>query len=403
MIFIIDYYFKPEALEKNPSEEIIDETPIIDDLPIADLLPSEKKETATQAKERLLKEQKENPKDLNTNLELIKTYIALKDIPAAQGLINSLDTQQPKIKYYQAILKILYKDFDGAQILFSEIIEETTDKNSQKFIDKYGLFSTFKESDPLYLQTLLAKTLTEVKEYYAAIPLLFDIINEQPNYRDAWIILGYAYLQTNKIADAIDSLSSAESLDTEKPETLFLLGLAYFANNNTERAIYYIEKADKNGFEPKDQINLKLGELYLLKGKYEKAAKKFETVLDLNTSSIDVFVRAVFLNIDHLKNPEKALELAKLAAENHPKNPMTYNLLGWAYTEVSEFDKALENLEKAIEMDPDFDAAHLNFGNFYEKQNLDTLAKEYYKKAYLLGQGNDIARKAAQKYKALTP
>jgi hypothetical protein len=41
-------------------------------------------------------------------------------------------------------------------------------------------------------------------------------------------------------------------------------------------------------------------------------------------------------------------------------------------------------------------------GWLYEKQNLNILAKEYYKKAYTLSEGDSIGVLAAQRYNKLT-
>ena len=70
-----------------------------------------------------------------------------------------------------------------------------------------------------------------------------------------------------------------------------------------------------------------------------------------------------------------------MAVETHPDKAMSYNLLGWAYTAMEEYDEAEENLQKALSMDPKLDAVHLNLGWLYEKNGQETLAKEYYKKA----------------------
>jgi tetratricopeptide (TPR) repeat protein len=187
-------------------------------------------------------------------------------------------------------------------------------------------------------------------------------------------------------------------LDEEKPQTLFFLGLAYFANNEIDKAIFYMEQADKYGFEPQEQIKLKLGDLYLLQNEYEKSSENYEKVLSKNTANMEIFIRIIWLNIDKLDNPEKALKFAYKALEEYPNDPMSFNLIGWALTALEEYDNAEKFLAKALELDPQFDAATLNLGWLYEKQNHTILAKEYYKKAYVFGDGNSIASLAAVRY-----
>ncbi len=364
-----------------------------------------------------LKAQDIDNTSIKIRIGIARSYLNQRNIEKAKNLVWELSTTDPLVKYYTAIILILYKDFEGSKNLFKELVAEnekesnkdadetplpTIDpkivKNSKIFITAYETFEVFTEGEQLHLQTLLAKALTDVGEFESAIPLLYDVINEKNNYRDAWIVLGYAYLNTDKILDSIDAFTQAKALDEEKPETLFFLGLAYFANNDIDNAIIYIEKADKNGFEPKDQINLKLGDLYLLKEKYSDSSKKYEEVISENTKNIGVFIRIVWLNIDKLDDPKKALKYAYKALENYPQEAMSLNLVGWSLTALNNFEEAKKYLAKALSIDPDFDAATLNLGWFYEKQGLNTLAKEYYKKAYILGHGNSITALAAIKF-----
>lgn len=336
------------------------------------------------------------PNSPKTDIGIVQSYFNLKQFEKARDYLINLDPSQDEVKYYNALVLILFKDSDKAKTVFTEITssKETTNKtakeNAQKFLDKYKTYSTFKEGDPLFLQTLLAKAMTEVEQYNAAIPLLYDVINQKPNYRDAWIILGYSYLKTGKTGDAIDAFSSAETKFPDQPETLFFLGLSYFANNDLEHAVYYLEKAEEKGYEPKDTLNMKLGDLYMQQKKYEEAAQKYDEVLTVNTSNIDIFARAIWLAIEKLNNPAHALELAQKAVTVFPNNAMSYNLLGWAYIAINDLAKAGENLKKALDLDPELDAAYLNIGILYEKQGYGEKAKEFYLKALSLGRDSSI-------------
>jgi len=315
-----------------------------------------------------------NPKNLDLQLGLAQAYLNLRDFESSKNIIWQLGQTDYEVKYYTAIILIAYRDFEGAKNIFHEIVNTETDiadslkTNSQKFLDKFTTFSYYKEGQLVFLKTLLAKALTEVGQYEVAIPLLFEVIEEENNYRDAWIVLGYAYLNTDKILDAIDAFSQAKTLNPNKAETLFFLGLAYFANNDIENAIHYLEKADDAGFEPKEQIDLKLGDLYTIQEKYQEAEKKYESVLNKNTQNLDVFVRIVWINIDELNNPQKALTYAQKALIAHSDEAMSHNLVGWSLVALDDFKHAQEYLENALNIDPDFDAAYLNLGWMYEKK-----------------------------------
>lgn len=234
-----------------------------------------------------------------------------------------------------------------------------------------------------------------------AMPILFEVLKEQKDYRDAWIILGYAYLQTDKIHDAIYAFETAKTLDPQKPETLYFLGLAHFAQNDLAQAIPLIEQALQNGFEPSVQANQKLAEIYLLNKQFDKAAEKYEKIIEVNDSDVNSYIRPVWLYIDKLKNPQRAIALAQRAVEAHGTSAMSHNLLGWAYAANNQFEEGKTSLQKALEINPDLDAAYLNLGWIYEKKGSYNLAISNYQKANELGGQSAAANLAHERYNKL--
>jgi predicted Zn-dependent protease len=57
-----------------------------------------------------------------------------------------------------------------------------------------------------------------------------------PNYRDAWVFLGYAQIKNNDPQNAIKSLSSAQKIDPIDPDTYKYLAIAYTDSGDTVSA-----------------------------------------------------------------------------------------------------------------------------------------------------------------------
>jgi superkiller protein 3 len=214
-------------------------------------------------------------------------------------------------------------------------------------------------------------------------------------------MLGYSYMQINKTADAIDAFLQAKTLDPEKPQTLFFLGIAYAIQEKFDDAIFYLEKSFKAGFEPKSIINQKLADIYLLKGNFEKALKSYTDIIDLGIADLSIYTKAVWVCIEKIDKPQRALGIADKAIAANPDAAMGYNLRGWAYVAYGDYIKAEADLLKAISIDPKLDSAYLNLGQMYEKQGMNERAVEYYKKAYELGNGDSISSLAAVKFNKL--
>ena len=363
-------------------------------------------ESAT-AEQEFLKVSALNPESQNLKLGIARALLNQRQIKKAKEVVWQLDMTNYNVKYYAGVILILSKEFDEAKKLFTEIATTAPEsykilkQKTAKFIEKYDTFGLYAEGDPLFLQTMLAKALVDNREYQSAIPLLFDVLNQKSNYRDAWTILGYSYLQIKNSKEAIDALSQARSLDPENPTVLFYLGMGYYSNNQISKAIDYIEEAGAKGFEPKSQINSKLGELYLIRSNFSKAESNYSELLNANNNNIELYTKIVWLNIDKLKNPEKALQYAKLAIANLPEKAMSYNLTGWAYSAMKDNTNAEKNYQLALKIDPSIDSTYYNLGRLYEENGSTAISKQYYQKAYTLSSNKELKEMALSHYNKL--
>ena len=343
-----------------------------------------------------------NPDNLNANTYLGRSLIAERKFEEAKKIFDSIQIHNQLSKYYQALLTAYFSNHEKAKNLFYEVVNIGTDPEistyAQNLISAYDEFNSNQGGMNIHLHTLLAKAYVNAGEYNLAIPLLFDVLKEKKNYRDAWIILGYAYLNQEKYQDAVDAFEEARKLDPVRPQTSFFLGVGYYGLNNPEKAVAYLELAKKNGYEPVIQVNQKLAEIYLKLQNYEKSAENFEEVVSLNDQDVYYYVKPIWIYIDKLKKPEKAVALANKTVSAHPGEAMSYNLLGWASISINRLDDAKTLLEKAHSIDPNLDAVYLNYGLLLEQKGDPKGALNYYNQAYNIGNGNSISEVAADRY-----
>ncbi|KKR05365.1 MAG: tetratricopeptide domain-containing protein [Candidatus Peregrinibacteria bacterium GW2011_GWC2_39_14] len=341
--------------------------------------------------------------DFEAKLNIGRTYLMEGNIGEASKSFEQLDPKEEIVAYYEGIIAIYLGEYEKGKTLLATINTDAKLKGkAQGFLNAFAEFSKFEGGQISHLKTLIAKALISAEENTMATQLLSDVIKSKKDYRDAWILLGYAYLNNNNASDASQALEEAKKLDPAKAETLFFLGLSYFAENKIDNAIVHLEAAIQKGFEPKIQAHQKLAELYFLKKDYEKSAKAYETVLGINSGNVDYFVRPIWIYIEKLNNPKAALELAKLALKAHPNSAMAYNLLGWANIVNKDYKSAKQNLDKALALAPSMSAIYLNFGQLYEEMEYPLTAKDYYKKAFTLDKNTtSIATTAAEKYNKL--
>jgi tetratricopeptide (TPR) repeat protein len=343
-----------------------------------------------------------NPANLNATVLLGKTYLALEQFETAKEHFDTAPAESTEVLYYRALLNSFIGDYDNAEIDFNKVINAgdfpELAQNAQTFISSIDESKLAEDGNPNYLKTLTARSYSESGESNLAINLLYDILREEPSYRDAWIILGYTYLSLESYRDSQDALQKALELDPTKPETRYFLGLAYFGSDEYSSAVTQIELAIESDYEPRVQAYQKLADTAVLAAEYEKAVEAYENVLIINSADVNLYIRPVWLYLDKLNNLDRAIELGEQAVTEHPDSAMSYNLLGWALTTSGDYANADHHLNYALILDSNLSAAYLNLGWLAQKQNNLEAAKEHYKRCYTLDPDSSVGNLAANRY-----
>lgn len=346
-----------------------------------------------------------DPDSLEAKIYLGKTLMAKNDISGAKKIFESLSQDNQTARFYAGLLAAFTLDTENAKKYFTEAIAlNTTEEISayaRHFLSAFEMFEKSEGADTVYLKALLAKAYNESHEYDLAKIMAAEILKEKNDYRDVWIMLGYACLQKKETNCALDAFLAALKLDPEKAETQYFLGITYQELKDFSASAQYLESALSNGFSEVSEVKKNLAQVYLELENYNEAVKHYEDLLDENSDGINDFTRPIQIYIDYLLKPEKALLLAKEAVKNYPESAESFGLLGWAELANGNLELAEKNLLRAIELDPNLPSAYLNLGQIAETKNDLFKAKQYYKKAYDLGKGTAVANSAAEKYNAL--
>ncbi len=130
-----------------------------------------------------------------------------------------------------------------------------------------------------------------------------------------YLLLGIAHSQFKDYEKSIDYLRKARQLNPDDDMIVFQLGASYERNKNWFRAVYYLRKAIKINPENAEALNY-LGYMFAEKG------------IKLNEATFMI---------------DKALEI-------EPENGYFVDSLGWVYYQKGLLDKALQELERAIEL-----------------------------------------------------
>jgi type IV pilus assembly protein PilF len=159
--------------------------------------------------------------------------------------------------------------------------------------------------------------------------------------------MGERFLRQGQTSVALQQFLKALDEYPEDPYLHYDLGWAYTAKEAYDKAEFHLKEAIRLKPDYSEAYNY-LGLLYFRRGQVDMAIESYKKALN---------------NLLYL-NPQNA----------------HFNL-GVAYISKNQYEKAVEHLESAIKLVPDYAVAYLELGKAYEGLHRDSEAKRAYKKA----------------------
>ncbi len=275
------------------------------------------------------------------------------ELSKAQDVING-GGESPQRHYAQALLFLVQADHENAKKELALVIggwDPVLRSYAKVLQDAYDEYALFPDSPNIHLVTLLARALAETQQCELALPLLTQVVSQQDDYRDAWIVKGFCELTTERDETALASLERAYNLDPEKPETQYFLARAHAALNDHQNAITFAQYALKNGFQPEKEVHaflareaVKANDQGLALQQYKALAADKDATLADEATVVSVALA--------LQNNDEALAAATTATTKWPTDGKAFELLGSVYEKMSDTEKAKAAYEQALQLDP---------------------------------------------------
>ncbi|MCX7758759.1 MAG: tetratricopeptide repeat protein [bacterium] len=295
-------------------------------------------------------------------------------------LRDSLDSVDESLRFNpNSLLDLLIKAF-SLFLAGNEEYEQTFNYLFTNFANNFKV---------QYLYSLIK---IDIQDYPKAIMYLKKIIEQNPMFDDAYLLLGYIYLKQNilnqslfylkkatelnnkqatasillakylimmgKYDDAIEVLhNKAQMLEPNNPQIYYYLAQSYKGKNEYEKALRLYENLKiYNYVNP--QIKKEMADIYMLLGEYSQAQK---ILLELKEETIlfddEIYEKLIIIN-ERLGNLDQALFLVKEALTFEEKN--SFYLIGAKVAfRKGEFDTAYKWFKKVLEYNPrDFEALY---------------------------------------------
>lgn len=326
--------------------------------------------------------------------------------------------ENPEHAYGLVLLSLLEGTHDDAKE-FLGVMQQSADPVLQReaavIQGAYDEFALFEEGKETHLKTLLARSLADIQQCPSAAILLGEVTEEDPDYRDAWIVDGYCKLQLQDPVAALASFEKAYALDPEKAETQYFLGLSHERSGAATEAEKFFGYALQNGFQPELPLREKLAQLALRKGDYRKAEEQYRAALALSEGRREGVLdgsgleRAKFHHalvtvlLERLHDLPAADEAALQARDELGDIPIVLDLLGFVALAKGDVNQAAMFLNVAVEQDSAFAPAWYHKGLLAEEVGDTAEALRSYRQAYTLSLISDpaLAVKAAERHNAI--
>ena len=252
---------------------------------------------------------------------------------------EKLGGDYPEINYFMGEMTYEYLYFQNAIEYFKTYLQEGNNEIRR-------LHSIFKIGVSYYY----------LGEYNNAFIQFNELQKYEPDYLGTFIYKGMTYMATGDYQNARQNLEKAIEIDSHNRLALLQLGNLEYLTNNPDKGYGYFNKAKLYAEKEKDEMILYgLAESYTILGDTLSALASINNVIVINPNNYKAFEarisiasvlgskEEVLADFEHLKGIFNDNE--KIHAYYHARKAV-------ALIEFGEYEEAIVQLTKAIEIDP---------------------------------------------------
>ena len=223
--------------------------------------------------------------------------------------------------------------------------------------------ATTQHPTPRDVRTLLKlyNTPLHTSQHDIAIDLLKKEIQTNPRLPRPHYLLGAVYFDKGDMASAITNFQNCLKVDPNFPLATEKLIQAYQKTGQSNQSVQLVEQHVKSqqghrSFRDSAESYNYLGTLYYQQGDMDKAIQAFENALKRSPhhktakQNLHQLLRQKAFTALKRRAFDEATTYFEKAIRLDPENATTYRIMGDGYAHVSQFSKAIEYYQKALEL-----------------------------------------------------
>ncbi len=219
---------------------------------------------------------------------------------------------------------------------------------------------------------------------------LSNLVKNNNSYQAGHYYLAYCYLLLSDLTRAKQEIEVSLKMSSPSPLAYYFDGEIHTALGEWADAILSYSTAIDLG-DKQFETYQHLAYASAQNQAFDNADKAYAKAIETHPDNLEVRVSEVNILINNLKSTARAVTAAKAAADKFPTVAKAQNLYGWALMADGQFDAAEQLINKALLLDPNLAAAHLNLGDVYRHKGLASRAQDEYQQALDLDFDGGIA------------
>lgn len=258
------------------------------------------------------------------------------------------------------------QEFDKAISIYHRIIDEGESNDLAK-IRLVNLYLTLDESDKALellrelrrilpeshnVDVTISRILLSQEKYAEAIMILEDVLKTNPELTVVRYLTGMAYYRNNENQKAVEQLLFIPAESSLYEDSIFLRVKVLSGSDNQRSAIELLQKQIDDAATRKPSYYVLLASIHREEGDFGTGRKIYEQALRLYPDNVDLLYNyGIFL--EKIGEQESAMTQMKKVLQLNPDNGAALNYVGYTWADNNiHLEKALEYIRKAVELMP---------------------------------------------------
>lgn len=192
--------------------------------------------------------------------------------------------------------------------------------------------------------------LQKQNRHVEAMAILNQAIEEYPHFAEGYYRRGISYYETQQLPEAQRDFRRAVQINPQNPYYWKDLAMACYVDEDVEGTLFAASQAVER--HPKlTEAHLLLAASQRDQGNFQAALEEVKIVLDLDSQCVEGWILLGFVQY-HLDHLPEAVEAFTRALERDPNHPMAWSGRASVYTRQQEWEKALRDCRRAVELIP---------------------------------------------------